>query len=55
MIEYMEKVVYSEPYGYIYVTDVCPRFEDKILSGVDICERYSEMLIEIIPLYREVE
>lgn len=37
--------------GYLYVTDVCPRFEEDDFDADSCWRRWHENLVEKIPLY----
>ncbi|MCS5737382.1 hypothetical protein [Herbiconiux daphne] len=37
--------------GFLYITDVCPRFEEDDLDAYRIQRRFGEKLLEKIPLY----
>ena len=41
--------------GYLYVTDVCPRFEEEDFDADSVYRRYHETLLHKIPLYAEIE
>lgn len=45
----------KKPIAWMYITDVCNRFEEVELTKVEASDRYREYIVEVVPLYREVE
>ena len=41
--------------GYLYITDVCPRFELEDLDADRVWRRYRENLVKKIPLYADMD
>lgn len=40
--------------GYLYITDVCPRFEFEELDSYRISRMFGENLLKTVPLYAEL-